>query len=344
MSTDESLFSTTEASGESVEDASAFSASPLLLVEWDARLHDLWNPSLNTALHAARELYTSDGLDAMLLSDIAEEIATKLWRTLSVRQARPPETAEERYQAVIKAVWAVLRAVRQTSVVTSQGQHLLVALRPIRKLHAGVLTPEVCATLYDFHSGIWEPHLDKAQRWRIRTALARTIAALPPNEMDAFWENLHSADPMLRGAMLLGLEFLRSAHAVPHLVRGLEQSEDHATRSAIVDCLEEIADPRAIAPLIRLRQATALSDWTLSRHIGRVLRVIEQQNRGQFHRTLLRPSQTPPGNNESLLRPAADPADIVQRRAETERAMLLRPAGRNEPTGEVPDGSEQASS
>lgn len=294
--------------------------SPEVAACWDHTFGDLWDPSLGRALQAAGELYRRDGADVVLNAEAAESLSGLFWRTLIGQQAHKPETVESRYCAVLHAVWFVLRAVRKAPANPVIVPNFVVALRPVRWLRAGALAPEICAALYDYNRGIWWPYLSRPQMWEIRMALARTIAALPPNEMDAFWENLQSADVGIRHAMLQGLEFLRSAHAVPHLLRGLERSGDHATRAAIVDCLEEIADPRAIAMLTRLRQETAHGDWTLSRHIARVIRVIEQQNRGRSHRTLLRPAQTPPQEAGSLLRPAASAP-----RQEAENALLLRP-------------------
>jgi hypothetical protein len=299
--------------------------SPEVAACWDHTFGDLWDTSLSRALQAAGKLYRRDGEDVALNAEVAEALPLAFWRILTGQQAHKPETVETRYGAVLRAVWIVLRAVRKAPANPTMVPNFVVALRPVRWLHAGALTPEICAALYDYNRGIWWPYLSRPQMWEIRTALARTIAALPPNEMDAFWENLHSPDAARRHAMQEGLKFLRSAHAVPHLLRGLERSGDHATRAAIVDCLEEIADPRAIAMLTRLRQETAHGDWTLSRHIARVIRVIEQQNRGQSHRTLLRPAQSPPQEADSLLRPAADSPNT----SDSLSRQLLRPKGPN---------------
>lgn len=295
--------------------------SPEVAARWDHTFGDLWDTSLSRALQAAGELYQRDGADVVLDTEVAETLPLIFWRTLTSQQPHMPETVETRYVAILRAVWLVLRAVRNAPANPSMVPNLVVALRPVRWLRAGALTPEICAALYDYNRGVWWPYLSMPQMWEIRTALARTIAALPPDEMDAFWENLCSPDTARRHAMLEGLKFLRSAHAVPHLLRGLERSGDHAIRSAIVDCLEEIADPRAIATLARLRQETAHGDWTLSRHIARAIRVIEQQNRGRSHRTLLRPAQTPPEEAASLLRPAADSSDAPDGQGK----QLLRP-------------------
>ncbi|HLV81698.1 MAG TPA: HEAT repeat domain-containing protein [Chthonomonadaceae bacterium] len=289
-------------------------APPDVLQQWDARLQALW--SAGAGLQASLGLYTPEAREAeTALPHTAERLAQGFWRTLSTWKPRPPDSAEARYEAVVAVVWRVLWMVRKAPPQRPFVEEVLAAaLRPVRRLRAGLLTPEVCALLYDYYRGVWAAHLTRAQLQTIRDALAGTLAALPPDEMDAFWEKLQSPKEMVREAMRLGLEDLRDAHAVPHLLRGLEQSQDLAVRHSIVDCLEQIADPRAIAALIRLRRETALPDWMLARRIGRAIRIIEQQNRGRQHRLLLRPAEEAP----DLLRPIADAS-------EDGRRDLLRP-------------------
>lgn len=282
-------------------------APPDVLQHWDGLLQTLWSASHGTGLKVATGLYAPDIREAAdALPNTAERLAQGFWRTLSMWKPRPPETPEGRYEAVIAVVWRVLWMVRKAPPQRPFVEEVLAAaLRPVRRLRAGLLTPEVCALLYDYYRGVWAAHLTRPQLQMIRNALAGTLAALPPDEMDTFWEKLQSPKEMVREAMRLGLEDLRDAHAVPHLLRGLEQSQDTAVRHSIVDCLEQIADPRAIAALTRLRRETALPDWMLARRISRAIRVIEQQNRGRQHRLLLRPAEDAP----DLLRPLSDPLD-----------------------------------
>lgn len=292
---------------------------------WDERLQALWSGSLSEALEVTGNLFAPEGEADFSLPELEEKTALTFWRGLNKLYSQKPERGDACRQAVTKAVGVLLRLLRQEIMSSDIGPCLIIALRPVRRLRLGALTGEVCATLYDFHRGLWKPFLTKPQTYALRVALARTIAALPPDEMQDFWNRLRNPDPMVRGAMLLGLEFLRSAHAVPHLLHGLETSQDHALRAAIVDCLEQISDPRSISPLTRLARETALSDWTLSRHIGRVLRVIEWQNRGEAQRTLLRSVETPEDHG-TLLRPASDASAAMQKRHASENGLLLRPA------------------
>lgn len=315
---------------DAVRESRSPAAPPEVLAEWDARLQRLWDSSLETALEAAGQLYAPDVYlpeagEEDALPWLTELLTTTFWRTLMDMHGLP-DSPLARYESAVAAVEYVLHMMRHFPPNTPfVEERLAVALRPVRRLRAGMMTAEVCATLYDYHRGIWKPHLTKPQLWIIRTALAQTIAALPPDAMDVFWEQLQSPVPMVRQAMLLGLEDLRDAHAVPHLLRGLEQSHDHDTRHAIVDCLEQIGDPRAIAGLTHLRRDTAYSDWTLSRHIQRAIRVIELHNRGRHHRQLLRASEMPPENDRMLVHPTESPA------TGGEETDLLRPAVSGKP-------------
>ena len=309
----------------------SWTPAPATLSLWDDRLRALWSPSLSVALAAAGELFTpddpesgTDGQPDEAPDRVASHVSAEFWRLLTSRQKHLPDTPLARYQCVVATVWRLLRAMRQSPSAPFVEEHLAVALRAVRALKAGMLAPEVCAALYDFHRGWWGAYLTKPQLWTLRTALAQTLAALPPDTLGPFWDGLQSRNPMMQRAMSLGLEFLRSAHAVPHLLHGLEQARDHATRAAIVEALEQVADPHALSALARLRRETAGSDWTLSRQIARTIRVIEQQNPGAHVRVLLRPSDTPPDYDSLLLRPALHAPE--DRHSPPDRDALLRPA------------------
>lgn len=307
------------------EEKDSWTPTAATLAKWDERLCALWSPSLSVGLAAASELFVPDGPEVSENGTPLESpgrveahVSAEFWRLLTSRQTRLPDTPLARYQCVVATVWRLLRTMRQSPSAPFVEEHLAVALRAVRLLQAGMLTPEVCAALYDFHRGWWAPYLTKSQLWILRTALARTLAAQPVETMQPFWDGLQSRDPMMQRAMSLGLEFFRTTHALPHLLHGLETAHQHATRAAIVDCLEQIADPHTLSALARIRRETAATDWTLSRQIARTIRVIEQQNRTAQVRTLLRASDTPPDYDSLLLRPATEiPSD---------QKDLLRPA------------------
>lgn len=273
-----------------------------------ARLAQLWSPETVEAVEFATGLYAPseetriESLGPMG-KGVQEEMGTRLQHLVAQLHPALPETFAERFAVLIEAVGWLLRIVRQSSADPGMEERLVVALRPIRRLRLSLLAQEVCDTLYDSRRGIWLMHLSKSQMLAIEQALGMTVAALPPDEMEPFWQGLQGEDTMRRNAMLLGLKYLRSTHAVPHLLHGLEYLTDHTARAAIVDCLEQISEASSLETLARLRRETAAADWTLSRHIARAMRVIEQQNQGRLQRILLRPSDAPM-DPDRLLRPA----------------------------------------
>lgn len=289
----------------------------------DAYFCTFWSPASGQALRAIETLFAPEGSEEPLLPTVESHLAAEFWRLLQKHQSALSSTPEERNQEVLQVLRLVILTLLLTPAKAFVEDYLTVALRPVRRLRAGSLTPILCTALCDYQRGLWHPHLTKSQLNTLLTALRKTLAALPPEQMHAFWEGLQNPDPMVHSAMLLGLELLSSTHSVPHLLNGLEQSKDHAIRSAIINRLEKIADPRALAPLMRLRRETAQTDWPLSRDIARAIRVIEHQNRNQSFRTLLRPAAASPESAHSLLRPAQDTAPNARR--QQDRRDLLRP-------------------
>ena len=88
-----------------------------------------------------------------------------------------------------------------------------------------------------------------------------------------------------------------------------------------MDILEQIGEPSALPALMRLKKQTAQTDWPLSRHIGRAIKIIERHDRNLNYTNLLRSSEAPPVNPAELLRPAS----AAQSDAERNRSELLRP-------------------
>jgi hypothetical protein len=290
---------------------------PLRIVDrWDSTFSELWSADSTIAARAAAALYAPETSDGEPANRQPESI---LWflQALKARTPALPSTPDERSRMVVIAVWGLLHRVRETPAQPFIEDSLAVALRPIGRIQAGALTPEICATLYDYHRGVWTPHLTRPQRQKIQWALAAALASLPPDEMEVFWDNLHSENALMRGAMCLGLEWLTSDHAVPHLLAGLDRSTDSEIRFAIVDNLARIGDPRALLRLYTLRRLSALTDWPLARRISAAIEVIEHLNRGQSPRSLLRPAQAPAPDPSTLLRPTTE--------TDSAPATLLRP-------------------
>ena len=280
-------------------------------------LDALFSPNENRRCQTAFWLYAPDGHDSPYLPSEDEprrKMATLFLTVWNARELAPTDNS-----SLALAIQAVLSLVRETPVLTFSAAELAVALRPIRILHLGELTEDVCQTLYDFYRGRWTAKLSRPDHYTIQTAIATTLVAIPPHQLAPFWNHLQKGKPLMQRAMRPGLEYLRAGHAVSSLLCGLTICTDHALQGAIVDCLEQIASPECLPILHRLRRETATTDWTLSRHLARAIAVIERQNIGQYARILLRPTTALPEDPESLLRPFSEDA-----RREWERQTLLR--------------------
>ena len=280
---------------------------------------------------AAFALYAPDGQDSPYLPSEDEPRLRLTCNLLGALDIRLNAAESERTAILAEAVRETLAVTRFAVGYSWGAAELAVALRPVRALHLGELTEDVCQTLYDFYRGRWASKLSRPDHYTIQTAIAITLVALPPNQLAPFWSHLQQGEPLMQRAMRLGLEYLRAGHAVSALLFGLTTCADHALRGAIVDCLEQIADPLCLPTLHRLRRETAATDWTLSRHLARAIAVIERQNVGQHARTLLRPTSALPEDTESLLRPLSEEV-----RREWERQSLLRPRTSETPQDNPP--------
>ncbi len=278
-------------------------------------IHSLFSPDNPLRWEAAFALYSPDGLDSPYLH--AEDAPRRAIANLLLTALSSPELSEPKGHIV--AMGRVLQQIRERPIQEFDSAELAVALRPIRVLKLEDLADDVCETLYDFYRGRWAAKLSRPDNYTIRTAIATTLAALPPHSLTPYWDRFQFGDTMTRSAMSHGLEFLRANHAALSLLFGLTYCSIHTLQAAIVDCLEQIGDPQALPTLHRLRRETAFSDWTLSRHLSRAIAVIERQNAGQQERTLLRPTSELSDDTDSLLRPLADEV-----RREREHQTLLR--------------------
>jgi hypothetical protein len=291
------------------------------------RLDLLWSDHPERALRVADALYAPDRDAALARPEVAAGMISTFLNLLRDAMPRLPDTPEGRCDAVADAIGKLLRQVRERPADALTAQLLAVALRPIRWLTPGQLTAEVCATLIDYQRGRWTPTLSRPQLVGIETALALTVASLPPAALMPFWNHLLSPDPMVRNAMLLGIRFMSVQHRVPQLLHGLERIRDHAARAVLVDRLEEIAEPSAIPTLTRLLRETAATDWTLSRQIARTIRALERGNGGENRYSLLRPAIASPEPAGDLLRPLAANAGEDHAANAGDDIELLRPTG-----------------
>lgn len=246
--------------------------------------------------------------DPWVLAVAQERVASQL--AAGLRDRRLESGPVDRVEAAFEAWKDLLDRLRAAPSLPFIEDYLVVALRAAPRLGRPGQAAVVCGLFRDYYRGLWNPYLTRSQLHALEEALGRALASVAPAGMDAFWTGLESADAGEREALMHGLHALRGAHAVGHLLAGIERVRAHETRAAIVECLEEIADPRSLTALAALRRRTAITDWALSRKIARAIRVIEHQNRGADFQTLLR--ATPALDAESLLRlaPAPDTATL----------------------------------
>ncbi len=284
----------------------------------------LWSEDQEAAMHCAQALFTPCVLPHYTPHpDIVEQTAHNFIASLIQINPEMPESSESIREAIVIAIRTLLHDLRRYPSEPFVEEYIDTALWSVFHLEAGELTESVCDILTDFCSGIWTLHLTKPQLYIIEKALARSLVAIPCEQMDIYWLRMQSGEEHQRKAMSFGLGYLSTAHAVPHLNYGLKFLKEHALRREILIRMEEIADPRCLPTLFKMRQEISQTDWTLTRLILRVIRVVEMVNRGGYQQTLLRPSTTKRNADEYLLHPANGNRSNM----ESDISTLLRPRG-----------------
>src|SRR5579884_1186820 len=159
---------------------------------WDGVLRALWDPSLQTALGAAERLFAPDPGEPSYQSEI-DYLAPLFLRELNSRTTAMPPLPEERYACVTRVLWDQLDAERTARAIacSGSGEPIEVILRSVRRLRPAALVDELCLLLIDFHRGVWMC-LPEPGRYSLRQAICRTLAALPADRLQPFWERLNS--------------------------------------------------------------------------------------------------------------------------------------------------------
>ena len=205
-----------------------------------------------------------------------------------------------------------------TPPAENAGEAIEALLFSLPHLASGGWTTLFCEVLLFYRH--WDGALAKPQRWKIRLALGETLPVLPPDDLAPLWTLLQGESLFSRRAMQVGVELLATQYAVAHLVAGLEFCHKHNARAFIADQLEMMGDASALPSLYRVYRECAKTDWTLARHIARVIGIIETRIASDVSlssktRQLLRPSAMPPHNFPDLLR-SVDAATMLVRPAE----------------------------
>lgn len=173
---------------------------------------------------------------------------------------------------------------------------------------------------------------------RIRESTARTLSALSPDVLFAFWYSVGGPDARIRRNLLQVLDYLTDSRAVPYLIRLLERRTQWADGDMVgwfvVRAMEHIGDRSALpalrrisagraAPMQRTQVAEsgkqAAGSAELGREAERVILAIEGRKNRRESASLLRPSQIEPTD---LLRPVSEALEYTDVQ---DREELLRP-------------------
>ena len=288
--------------------------------QWVVILQSLLGEDAEAAWKTAMEFYAPDGQDDIDAPEIETKLAAELLGRLAEEKRRTLKPLRENLVLLLGAMREIYREIRRNPDHNDAAALLIVSLRLIRRASEHQTTTLISQALMDYAAGLWLPHRTKPELFQIENALRKTLLAAAPQRLTVFWYEAGGRAPHAKRMMQIGLSAMREAHSVPHLLHALETVYDHDVKSEIVDILEQIGEPSAIPVLMRLKKQMALTDWPLSRHIGRAIKVIELHNRNHHYTNLLRSSDAPPVREEELLRPAG----IAQFDAERDRAELLR--------------------
>ncbi len=293
----------------------------------------LWETDDVAASQAAVSLFASpENSISPHRTEVIQQLTTDFLHVLTSFSPQMPISLDNRRDAVIGALKMLLGNLLKYASKPFIEEYVDIALLPVISLESGEFADIICSFLLDYASGVWTPHLTKPQLYVIEKSIARSLAALPYDQMDIYWLKMQDGMEAESAAMRLGLGYLSAAHAVEHLVYGLVFLKEHTLRKDILLRLEEIADSRCLPALMKMKQEMSLTDWTLTRLIIRVIKVIEMVHRDEYQRTLLRASDEKQVAADQLLHPVAP---IASDDFTSARKTLLR----SEPAPKKKDGS-----
>lgn len=293
----------------------------ILSKQWVAILHSLLVGNREEAQKTALNLFAPDGLDEINAPKIEAELANEILLGLAKEKYQLPENGAFSFGKFSSVTQDIYRDIKRNPARSEAVEMLIVFLRLIRLVVDNQTPVLFTQIIMDYAAGLWLPHRTKPELFQIENALSQTLLSMSPERLRVFWSEAGGRSAHSKRMAQIALNAMRDAHAVPHLLYTLENIHNNDTKSEIVDILEQIGEPSALPVLMRLKMQKALTDWPLSRHIGRAVKVIELHNRSNHYGTLLRSSEAPPANPGQLLRPA----DSAQFDAERDKGELLRP-------------------
>jgi len=249
-------------------------------------------------------------------------------RTVASHAHRAPESAADRYATVARSLSALLdqyasdiRAMSNMSYsFLSSALYLALfatcrdTLEAVRRLRASSAHAELCRLLWNLSRLSLSTRLNGTDVEALAQMAARTLAALPPDEVPELWRSLIHPSPPCRMAVAPVLGHLQDRRAVPYLAGSLADQPPNLAQPLIAT-LRRLEDLRAVPALAE----TARTNRLLRGAARAAIVAIERANAGSPTRTLLRPADTRAGiPTEQMLRPmpyagASESPDLLLR-------------------------------
>ncbi len=269
-------------------------------------LGTLWNCDPARVMRSACQLYAPLPGRPSASPELTTRTLERFLEHLHVRQSTRPKLLTIRFQAAAQAAADVIEELCAVRSSPSLDQQIAIALRPVYRMHTEKLAESICLCYYTMANGPWAINLTRPQSFSMKNSLGGALCSMPPACLLPFWRHLQDGTALWQHSLGMGLRALGQAHAVNHLLFGLQHCQNHTLRITLVLTLEQIGEPAAMDTLHRLERDVASTDWPLARQIARALQVIEHQNRGNSALSLLRPAAVQYDENEMLRLPAAD--------------------------------------
>ncbi|HLV81699.1 MAG TPA: hypothetical protein VKT32_15540 [Chthonomonadaceae bacterium] len=298
-------------------------------------LAHLWHEDL--AVRRAAALALPGGDHQIAYAPNYGHFAGVFLRAVASHSHRAPEGAADRYATVARSLGALLEQnasdIRAMSNMSYSflSSALYVALfatcrdtlEAVRRLRASSAHPELCRLLWSLSRLSLSTRINGADVDALGQMAARTLAALPPDEVPEFWRSLMHPSPPRRMAVAPVLAHLEDRRAVPYLAKALLGQPPNLAQPLIA-ALRRMEDLRAVPALAE----TARSSPLLRGPARAAIAAIERANAGSPPRTLLRPAETRAGLPvEQMLRP------VPHAGAQESPALLLRVENEREKEG-----------
>ena len=229
----------------------------------------------------------------------------------------PPLTPSARYACVADVLRALLAQnigeIRGLGNMNysflSSGLYLAVfatcrdVLLAVRRLQAAQAQAELCSLLTSLPRTSLSRRLNGADVYTLARLAGQGLAALPPDQIPAFWHGLTQNSPASRISAASALAYFEDKRAVPYLLDTLQPhyAQFPSVVIPVVACLARLEDGRALPLLQTLSSDREKSIRTAAQS---ALAAIQKTERKHPARTLLRATHSLDNNDfETMLRP-----------------------------------------